>query len=157
MKIKSTLKKIIPNKSHKVLSSIYHVLIKGLRNCLPYGIVSNRESRNLYDLMDKFNTFDVNMYKPESNIIDKYSVYAVHGTGGSGSGAMMDFMREIDGNTCLGSSQIWAKDRKNGIPIEFDILRLAGGLLELDCHGNPSDIDGQVWRGGRQTALQGAQ
>lgn len=132
MDIKPILKKIIPHNLHNALSSIYHSLIKGLRNGMPYGIVANQESRNLYDLMNKFNTFDLNLYKPESNIIDQFTVHAVHGTGGSGSGAMMDFMREIDGNTCLGSSQIWAKDKKKGIPIEFDILRLAGGLLELE-------------------------
>ena len=132
MDVKSILKKILPTKSHKALSSIYSLLKIGLRNCMPYGLVYNHESKNLYDLMNRFNTFDVNQYKPENNCIDEYNVYAVHGTGGSGSGAMMDFMREIEGNACLGSSQPWAKVRKKGIPIEFDILRLAGGLLELE-------------------------
>ena len=98
---------------------------------MPYGIVINRQSKKLYDFMDLYDSFDIEHYIPNENIINQYNVIAVHGTGGSGSGALMDFMREIEGNACLGKSQPWAKVHKKGIPIEFDILRLSGGLLEI--------------------------
>jgi len=102
-----------------------------IKMMMPYGIVINKQLAKLYDFMDKFDSFDIEHYIPNENIIEKYNVIAVHGTGGSGSGALMDFMREIEGNACLGKSQPWAKVHKAGIPIEFDILRLSGGLLEM--------------------------
>lgn len=98
---------------------------------MPYGLSMKIQSKKLYDFMEKFDSFDIDHYIPNDNVIDQYNVIAVHGTGGSGSGALMDFMREIEGNACLGKSQPWAKVHKKGIPIEFDILRLSGGLLEM--------------------------
>lgn len=113
------------------MASVKNKIRQIIKNIIPYGIVVNRQSQKLYDFMNKFDNFNVEEYTPNENIIQEYNVIAVHGTGGSGSGALMDFMREIEGNACLGMSQSWAKVRKGGIPIEFDILRLAGGLLEI--------------------------
>lgn len=113
------------------MASVKNKIRKIIKNIIPYGIVVNRQSQKLYDFMNKFDNFNVEEYTPNENNIQEYNVIAVHGTGGSGSGALMDFMREIDDNACLGKSQPWAKVHKRGIPIEFDILRLAGGLLDM--------------------------
>lgn len=103
---------------------------------VPYGIVMKYHNRNISDLesIEKL----IGQGRKYSGVCDtERKIISIQGRGYSGSGAVVDLMREYDSNLVLGAYELENTPQKtqseiSKIPnLEFDILRHSGGILEL--------------------------
>ncbi|MDR2407073.1 MAG: sulfotransferase domain-containing protein [Bacteroidales bacterium] len=110
--------------------------IKGLiKQLLPYFIVQyymrkKAKGSNFNKIWANYNGQPLSL--PPITQTFKY-VISVHGFGHSGSGAIIDLLREIPKATVLGGVD---SNGSNSNPVEafpeFDIIRVAGGLFEME-------------------------
>lgn len=100
-----------------------------------------------YGLVMKYHYRNANPYSIETEICSgkKYNasfdkerkIISIQGTGYSGSGAVIDLMREYDNNLVMGAYELENNPEKSHLEItqspclEFDILRHSGGIIEL--------------------------
>lgn len=114
-----------------------------IKNILPYGIsvkyLKRREAT--YSLNKLFSTHRNNGSLQQS-VISKYNtIISVCGFGYSGSGAVIDLLREYNSIGVLGNVEKEAtktsNDKNTG---EIDYLRVAGGLFDLELNISISNI-----------------
>ncbi len=102
-----------------------------LSQILPYGLVKYIKERRYFDLEGYNTNKEKNTLSPK---IDKF-IISVQGFGYSGSGAVIDLLREFEGIQVWGAYEEESQDnlgKEKIIPIEIDFLRLSGGLFELE-------------------------
>jgi hypothetical protein len=121
-------------------SVIFKQTIKNIiKQILPYFIVQYRINRNQYRINRKKDSFNEIWDKYKGAVIlppikntFKYIV-SVQGFGHSGSGAVIDLLREVPKATVLGGVDVkGSKSKAEEAFPEFDLLRVAGGLLEIE-------------------------
>lgn len=109
-----------------------------IRNILPYYIVEwNRKKHSENSFIEEFNQ---SKYNSENEISDELSYFdsivSVQGFGYSGSGAVIDFLREYPCAEVIG--YVDKKEEGGGfVPekmkmSEIDFIRLSGGLFEIE-------------------------
>lgn len=102
-------------------------------NCLPYKLAINRINRNKVFEKDFLDYYQSDKRRIYDSVLHFNNVVSVCGYGYSGSGAVVDLLREYSECKVLGGvdkegSQTNKKDEVG----EIDILRLSGGLFELE-------------------------
>ena len=105
-----------------------------LQKVLPYGYIINRYDRvgmvekcifesKEYELPD--------LMKPVESKFDK--IVSVQGFGYSGSGAVVDLLREFSNCNVVGYVSVeGSKTARNKSMAEVDFVRLSGGLFEIE-------------------------
>lgn len=116
------------------------IIRKAIMQCLPYGLVTKWYSyRNAQVLHFIDEYFKYKAQKADISPLSEYTSYraivAVHGFGYSGSGAVVDLLREFPNVTVLGHiDQEGSKtdEKAYSFSSEQDFVRLSGGLFELE-------------------------
>ncbi len=107
-----------------------------IKNILPYSFVINRRNRR-----SDFSTLVALTNVPEIEIEEPNYQYivSVQGFGYSGSGAVLDLLREYEDTQVLGyiDPEASQNTNTNGLA-EIEIIRLPGGLYEIE---NNLDVD----------------
>lgn len=106
------------------------ITLRGIfKSILPYFIIKNRRNRNK-DFSRKVSQLNFCIV----NELPKYKkIVSVQGFGYSGSGAVLDLLREYDATQVLGyiDPEVNKKTKFGGLT-EIDIIRLPGGLYEIE-------------------------
>jgi hypothetical protein len=111
-------------------------MIKGIiRQLSPYFVVQywmNRKNRNFADFNDLWANYKGPIPSPPIKNTFKY-IASIQGFGHSGSGAVVDLLREIPKATVLGGVDLTGtkSHQQDNFP-EFDLIRVAGGLFEIE-------------------------
>ena len=121
-------------------------LRKIIKNCLPHGIVTNR-NRNRF--LNEYDAWKLNGGKPV--VFDsecRFSQFvSVDGYGCSGSSVVMDLLREYDGCTVWATKPAFTKNSVDGNMEygEFDLCRHTGGLLYIEYMMRPEAWVNDFW------------
>ena len=115
---------------------------KVLQNILPYGYISSRYNfeRKIEDVLNNFSDDKVvNLQEPTKS---RYkSIVSVQGFGYSGSGAVVDLLREYTSCQVVGYVSIeGSKTARNISMAEVDFIRLAGGLFEIEKYIDSNNL-----------------
>ena len=124
-------------------------LYRFVRSLLPYGLFlalkryKNRNKVDVVTLLSKYEKYLSDV--PNRSVFDddsKYSsVISVQGFGCSGSGAVIDLLREYSCTDVIGLIDTdSSKAVKNNKSFEVDLLKHAGGLYELERYVGTSNI-----------------
>lgn len=104
-----------------------------IKNIIPYYFIDKRrKSRDRCIIEElKNNRKSQNHQQPDTS--QSYQcIISVQGLGYTGSGAVLDLLCEFDDFNVVGSVKNPDKSRLDHIGFEFDLIRLAGGLFELE-------------------------
>ena len=117
-------------------------LKKIAQNILPYGYIAKRYNRELKveQLLRDFKDSDViDLTVP---VESKYRcVVSVQGFGYSGSGAVVDLLREYSNCQVIGYVSVeGSKTARNKSMAEVDFIRLAGGLFEIEKYMESNNL-----------------
>jgi len=116
-----------------------------IRWLTPYGIVSSYVEKNYqrrHDFIERFKQYVESAQKCELVEESPYqTIVSVHGFGYSGSGAVVDLLREYDSSHVIGfvdyEGSVASHDFKCD---EVDVLRLAGGLFEVEKYIGSNNV-----------------
>lgn len=128
-------------------NKLYRFIFNLLYNCLPYGLLKRRWDRKRNELgtvnfFGQYASFVKSNERKQFTQNNKCPVISVEGLGFSGSGAVVDFLREFSNTLCVGSvndeavnaSQIATQN------YEVDILRLSGGLFDIERYIESANV-----------------
>lgn len=109
-----------------------------IRNIMPYGLIEYRRKK-MSSPLDIYAGIKTSLLKEEKT---KYEyIVSVQGFGYSGSGAVLDLLREYDGLDVIGYVDFeGSKTPRNQGGIEIDFIRLAGGLFEMEKYLSSTNI-----------------
>ncbi len=106
-------------------------LKKRIRDILPYGIVAEKKRIRFMEMYDEWKTSGKEFYWDEESLFRQ--IVSVEGFGATGASAVVDLIREYDGQSVLGTvdpeGSLADPEDDAG---EIDFLRLTGGLLQLE-------------------------
>lgn len=116
-----------------------------IRWLMPYGIVSSyieKNYRRRHNFMECFKQYLESAQKCELMEDCPYeTIVSVNGLGYSGSGAVVDLLREYDSTHVIGfvddEGSVASRDFKCD---EVDVLRLAGGLFEVEKYIGSNNV-----------------
>jgi len=117
-----------------------------IRNILPYGLVGKIQSkRQIKRSLLCSNNGKCFLPRVQNVAFDDHSKYkhivSVQGFGYSGSGAVVDLLREYETITVVGGvDKEGSLTNRNISKFEVDFLRLSGGLLEVEKYLNSSNM-----------------
>lgn len=125
----------------KIAKAIRHIISW----LTPYGIVSaykEKKYRRLHNFIEFFKQYVKSEQKCEFVEDSPYeTIVSVQGFGYSGSGAVVDLLREYDSTHVIGLVDLEGSMTKQTIKCaEVDILRLAGGLFEVEKYIGSNNI-----------------
>lgn len=113
-------------------------------NLMPYGLYRYFKRKNNPDLFtDNFLSFLDTIDKEDGIIVSSQaksydSIVSVEGLGYSGSGAVIDFLSEI--NVCYVLRDARTRTNNKNSNYELDFLRLSGGLFEFEHYLSGNNI-----------------
>lgn len=119
------------------------ILKKVIWDLMPHGIYNYLMAKRYPDVF----TNDYKEYKTAKRVISGFSetpnktyssIVSIEGLGYSGSGAVIDFLSEID--SCYVLRNANKKESNKVSHYELDFLRLAGGLFEFEHYLNSNNI-----------------
>lgn len=118
--------------------------------CIPYKLAIDRKNRNKYFEKDYLKYHEAGLNKEFDTSLLFQSVVSVCGYGYTGSGAVIDLLREYSDCKVIGGvdKEGSATSKKEAVG-EIDILRLAGGLFEIEKYigsNNPFHNDALINR-----------
>lgn len=126
------------------MNRIYRFLFNIVYNSIPYGLLKlrwkkKRKAQSFYSLYDNF--LKSNSRKSLSSH-ENISVISVEGLGFSGSGAVVDLLREYSLINCIGGINEEAVEAGKMATqnYEVDILRLSGGLFDIERYIGSNNV-----------------
>lgn len=117
-------------------------LRKIIVDCIPWGIIKKKRSKKAYSYIREYLDYKAIGQSQELNSTPNYNtVVSVQGFGYSGSGAVVDVLREYNNCNVFGyvdpegslSNQVTASG-------EMDFIRHSGGLFEIEKHIGDNNI-----------------
>lgn len=109
---------------------------------LPYGYIYNRYNRisKMEALLNEFNDSDI--IDLTSTVESKFkTIVSVQGFGYSGSGAVVDLLREYSNCQVIGYVSVeGSKTARSKSMAEVDFIRLAGGLFEIEKYMESNNL-----------------
>ena len=129
------------------MNKINRFLHKLIYYSVPYGILKRhwrkkREERESVNFYRQYDSFVKSNNRKEFGPNRLFSVISVEGLGFSGSGAVIDFLREFSNTLCVGSINDEAIDASRIATqnYEVDILRLSGGLFDIERYIESNNV-----------------
>ena len=119
------------------------VIKKFFKKIIPHGIIVYRERKNRHNFIDLLKEHRINnIFVNKQNLENNYKcIVSVQGFGYSGSGAVLDFLREFEDVSVWGyvdkeSSRVSLKQSVG----EIDFIRLSGGLFDIEKYIGAKNI-----------------
>lgn len=123
-------------------NAIFMDLKKIAQNLLPYGYIAKRYNNisKVESLLNEFSESDfIDLSIPVESRFK--SIVSVQGFGYSGSGTVVDFLREFSNCQVIGYVSIeGSRAPRNHSMAEVDFLRLAGGLFEIEKYMESNNL-----------------
>ena len=106
-------------------------LRKHIRDILPYKIVAEKKRIRFMEMYDEWKSSGNDIHWDDECLFRH--IVSVEGFGATGASAVVDLIREYDGQSVLGTVDPEGSQTDPGEDCgEIDFLRLTGGLLQLE-------------------------